>query len=285
MPANVDAVLSYHMSPFACGVAKFNQQLAQRLGVPMRPLSHVCRFPLVSIKPSEMDDRDRATKNGEWSWPDHVYDLLLHDRTWGPAREDVQRARRVFYADEIGCPSTLEGNPKRGEMNVLLFGMSHKLNGHPVRLTRLRALLDQSGQDYTVSVSTAVHEGSPWDGAFTTTCETLRAIFSDKLRVLGYLADDALARELRTCQAVALFFDPAARANNTSLWAAMEAGAPVITNLDQESPADLIHNQTVFDLDRMTEWPALGLRMAVESDGQRAAQEHSWDKLLAILHG
>ena len=273
-----DAVLSYHMSPLTCGVARFNQQLAKRLGVPMRPLSHDCQSPLISIKPSEMP----GPKVGR-VWP--VFDLLLHDRLWGPDTPGVRAARRVFYADEIGCPSTLEGNPTRGTTDVLLFGMSHKINGHPTRLMRLRALLDQSGQDYTVSVSTAVHEGTPWDGAFTTTCDSLRAVFGERLRVLGYLADDALARELRTCRAVALFFDPAARANNTTLWAAMDAGAPVITNLDQNSPGDLVHNQTVFDLDRMTEWPAGGLLMAVKSDGQRAAQEHSWDKLIAILHG
>jgi hypothetical protein len=43
---------------------------------------------------------------------------------------------------------------------------------------------------------------------------------------LGYLADDALgSKELRECTALRMFFDPAVRANNTTFWAAVEAGS------------------------------------------------------------
>jgi hypothetical protein len=271
----IDAVLSYHLNPLTCGVAKFNQQLARRLGVPCLPLGSACQHPLVSIKAEEIGRAWGARL------PSTAFDLLLHDKPEDTTT--LYRASRVFYADEIGCPSTLEGNPHRGLLNVLLFGMAHKLNGQTVYLDSLRDLLNQARVDYTVSVSTAVHEGSPWDGAFTTTVETFRRVFDNKLRVLGYLADDALARELQTCQAVSLFFDPAARANNTTIWAALEAGCPLITNLDRDSPAELIHGETVFDLARLTDWPHWALRDAVATRGKEAATGRSWERLLEII--
>ena len=282
---NYDAVLSYHLNPLTCGVARFNQQLAQRLGVPLKgfhPFSETNRYPLVSLKAGEISEFGGQNTIGFHASDGYV--LLLHDRLLPRNHRLYQGAARVFYADEIGCPSTLQGNPTRGTLNVLLFGMSHKIDKRAVHIDRLRDLLIRSGTDYTVSVSTAVHEGTPWDGAFTKTVDNLRKVFGDKLRVLGYLADDALARELRTCQAVALFFDPAARANNTTLWGALEAGTPVITNLDAYSPPELIHNRTVFDLARMTAWPVGQLLAEVALGGQRAAAGRSWDALIEILH-
>jgi hypothetical protein len=64
----------------------------------------------------------------------------------------------------------------------------------------------------------------------------MRAIFGDKLRVLGFLGDDALAKELREVDAVAAYYVPALRANNTSAWAALEAGKHLFTNTDELSP-------------------------------------------------
>ena len=273
----IDAVLSYHMNPYACGVARFNLALARRLGVPcqdVRDLNRIPQHPLISVKASEMVG----------CWPDlmnwyPVHDLLLHDHPVDiPAHTG-----RVWYADELGCPSTLEGNPHRGHLNVLLFGMAHKIHVHTVYVDRLRDLLARAHSDYTVSVSTSVHEQQPWDETFTKTITALRKVFGSHLRVLGYLADDALARELRDCSAAALFFDPAARANNTTIWGALEAGCPVITNLDADSPKDLVHNQTVFDLARMTDWPFSPLRRDVAKAGQQAAAGRSWDHLLEVL--
>jgi len=113
--------------------------------------------------------------------------------------------------------------------------MAHKLV--LPHFVQLKEDLDRDHPDYTLSLSTAVHEGSPWDEALTQSVEAMRGIFGDHLRVLGFLADDALAKELQDCDAVAAFFVPAFRANNTSAWAALAAGKFLYTNLDQHSPA------------------------------------------------
>jgi len=227
----IDAVLSYHMNPLGCGVSKFNHALAKRLGVPCMPLGERFEHALISIKPSEMDWP--GVTAAERSARGH-YDLILHDRSLNPSSRVIQRAQRVFYADEVGCPSTVDGNPTRGAYRVLAFGMSHKLV--LPHFEKLKRELDRDHPDYTIELSTAVHEGNPWDQALTESTEAMRGIFGDRLRVLGFLADDALARALQECDAVAAFYVPALRANNTTAWAALSAGKFLYTNLDEHSP-------------------------------------------------
>jgi hypothetical protein len=212
------------MNPATCGVAKFNHRLARELGVPCEPLAmgHAYRSPLSSIKASEMGR----------SWlmriPAHG-DILLHDR---PSRLPMHR--RIFYADEIGCPATIDGNPTRGRYRVLTFGMAHKrLLPHYIDL---KVQLDEHHPDYTLEMSTAIHEGNPWDAGLEQSICDMRAIFGDHLRVLGFLGDDALAKELQDCDAVAVYFVPAFRRNNTTGWAALAAGKPLYTNRDEQSP-------------------------------------------------
>lgn len=221
-----DAVLGWHLNPATCGVCKFNVRLARELGVPFDSVKHADKYahPLTSIKASEMAD----------DWWSHVPahgDLLLHDR---PA--DAPTDRRVFYADEIGCPGTIDGNPTRGRYRVLTFGMAHKRILHHYQ--GLKAYLDYKHPDYTLEMSTAVHEGTPWDRGLEQSISDMRAIFGDKLRVLGFMGDDAIAKELQECDAVAVYFDPAFRANNTSAWAAIQAGKTLFTNRDDLSPTE-----------------------------------------------
>lgn len=288
-----DCILSVHLNPLTCGVAKFNVQLAERLGVPcLRLDAQPFAYPLISIKTAE--DRDEWAEVVCWY---RQCDLLLHDLPRGLCADSaVRNATRVYAANETiaadvrrlradvivcGCPATLHGNATRGTLNVLSFGMAHKYQAH--HFERLAQLLDETPDTYTVSVSTGIHEGSPWDETFTANMALMRGVFGDHLRALGFLADDALAKELREVQAVALFFDPAARANNTSLWAALEAGTPVITNLDQDSPPELQHGVSVFDLAHLTEWPDAAACRVVRAGGRKAAEAYSWERLIATL--
>lgn len=236
----IDAVLSYHMNPLTCGVAKFNVQLAHRLGVPHDTLlsSDQYQHPIWSVKASEVD-----------RWPvcrSQSFDVLWHDAGVTLASS---AADQVWYASELGCPATIVGNPTRGTYRVLTFGMAHKrLLPH---YEHLKVHLDAEHPDYTVEMSTAIHEGHPWEDGLAHSVAGMRAIFGDHLRVLGFLGDDALAKELQDCDAVAVYFDPAFRANNTTAWAAIDAGKVLYTNRDEHSPAD--------DFD------------------------HSWDRLIATL--
>ncbi len=277
----IDAVLSYHTNPYTCGVAKFSHRLARELGVPFGQIgADRTRYqhPLVSVKFSELIDAGATN-------PNHFlkrFDLFVHDyepgfASWLTDAERVYAANAIIAGDmvrllrpdviEAWCPSTVEGNPTRGTINVLTFGMAHKLQTK--RYEKVKALLEATGQDYTVSVSTAVHEGSPWDETAKVS-ERLAQIFGHRLRTLGYLADDALARELSECSAVALFFEPALRANNTTYWAAIESGLPVITNRDVYSPPG------GWDIDELSAWPPPETRANVRG----LTRAYGWNALL-----
>jgi len=278
----VDAVLSYHLNGATCGVAKFNRQLADRLGVPLLPLGSATARPIVSVKFSEMSQHDVSAMK---QWQRHVpYDLFLHDVPDEDASPLVTCAERAFAGNpaiaqavrssrpdviEAFCPSTIQGNPHRSALNVLTFGMAHKLNAPYYE--QLKALLDRAGCDYTVSVSSAIHEGSPWSEV-AAAGERIRSIFGAKTCVLGYLADDALARELRDCTAVAMFFNPALRANNTTYWASVDAGRPVITNLDEYSPA----LTGTFDIDTLADFGQVFQYV-------RPSHDYTWERLLEIV--
>ncbi len=197
--------------------------------------------PLLSVKGSEGDLSYKPRPKG-------TFDLFAHD-AHGFVLDMAPLARRVYAANRViadqlreirpdvvaaWCPSLIEGDDSRASYNVLTFGMAHKLQ--LAHYERLKADLDADwGDDYTVRVSTAVHEGSPWD-ATADVADQLRGIFGSKLRVLGYLADDALVREIKEADAVALFFNPALRENNTTWATAKALGRHVITNRDEHSP-------------------------------------------------
>lgn len=275
----VDAVLSYHVDPRTCGVARFNVLLAERLGVPMLQLGSPCRYPLISVKPQEVVDRPFDIYNPQ------PFDLFLHGPTEAScltyasriyaANSQIADAIRRIRPDviEAFCPATLGGNPHRAKRHVLVFGMAGKINNAHGYYTKLKRLLDETGQGYTVSLSTAIHDGgSVWD-KLSSSSQLFAMVFGTSFRSLGYLADDALAKELRDCTAAAIFFEPALRVNNTTFWACVDAQVPVITNLDCHSP---VLGFRVHDIDKLTAWPTLPRR-------QPSPHDYTWDHLLRIM--
>jgi hypothetical protein len=84
---------------------------------------------------------------------------------------------------------------------------------------------------------------------------------------------------------VAAFFPQGARENNTTLWAAMIAGVPVITNTDTASRPLFLHGTNVFDIDLLSAWPTMAQREAVAAGGLALAADRSWDKLCQIVKG
>ena len=289
----IDAVLTPHPNPLTCGTGKWSIRLAEQLGVPCLKMAAAdqAQHPLVSARLTELTLSDVVPI----SMLGRPFDLIAHDYT-DSLRGLVQGARRAYsanptIADEIRphrpdiqtlwAPSSLTGNPDRGQYRVLTYGMAHKLTAP--HYWHLKNLLDKSGHDYTISVSTAVHEGSPWDESLQQASGLLREIFGDRLRVLGYLADDALAKELHDCDAVALFYEPALRGNNTTAWAALDAGKPLVTNTDEHSPKELLGR--VINLQSHLNWPFRHVLQDAAVYGRQVAREQSWEKLIEVLRG
>lgn len=270
-------------------MTKFNTQLATYLGLPHYHIAQelsVGRL-LYSLKSSEL----RTFVEYPGGWEQTPYDVLWHD--WDSSCAKMTRsADRVYAANPsiaadiqriigvsvspLWCPGTIRGNPDRGRIRVLAFGMANRRQpDHLVKIARLLGDLD-----CTLELSCGIHEGTPWDTGWSEAVAAYRQVFGNRLRVLGFLADDGLAVVMRLADVVILPYEPAARANNTTLWAALEAGCTVITTLDEDSPPELAHGRNIYDLNRLTAWPFIPLR----HEAKRAAEGRSWDRLLQKIN-
>ncbi len=294
----MDCIASYHLNPWTCGIAKFNRRLAAELHVPCVPilgLEH-SRYahPLVSVNPAEFSQYDRYV----FVVP-QAYDVFLHgfDPTDRFALQLAKGATRVW----VGNPAIAEAvKPTRPDarvawcpgticvsfdtvptIRVLTFGMAHKLDAG--RYRRLRDLLEASRQTYRVDVSTALHERTPWEDALPELEAEMGTLFGSHVRLLGNLSDAAMSQALIDATALAAFFPGGVRSNNTTVWAALEHGCPVITNLDEQSPLMFAHNVTVFDVDALTEWPSRVALQQVSTNGWAMLGAYSWRALAKFL--
>jgi pimeloyl-ACP methyl ester carboxylesterase len=146
----------------------------------------------------------------------------------------------------------------------------------------LRELLDALGRSYAVYVSAATHETAALEDA-QAVFEEMRAIFP-RLYFLGNLSDVAVSNELRRATFFAAFFPRGVRANNTSVAAAMELGAVVITNLDRYSPSDLVHMKNVIDLRQCESLPTDPLDLErLRGVAAETVRRRDWDALVARL--
>ena len=300
----IDCIAGYHLNPWTCGIAKFNAILAKHLGVPVVGIRDVTpgryRLPLLSIKMSEFTSADAAdldawsaARPGQFELFLHAYDDTEIERRLvaSAARvycgnSELYRALRPARPDiqELFCPGTIL-NPQRfepTELSVFTFGMAHKIRVPLYR--RLRDLLDATGRSYSVYVSTALHENTSFDGSFVVRFEELQSIFNGQVYFMGYLSDTAVFNHLMDCTFLAAFFEKGLRANNTTVNAAMESGCAVITNLDEHSPAGLVHMTNVIDINLCDALPDLDVTQRIGTAARQTAHaEYGWDRLVAQL--
>lgn len=304
----MDSILTYHMNPLTCGVARFNHAVSSFFDLPVLPMfsgpALAARDPLLSFKVSEMEAADVARLDALAADPDVWPGLRLffHDysRTEAEARL-IRRAAKVYCGNErlvaeiapLGgavvqawCPGFLFEKRLIDEgaaIQVYTFGMAHKLRVD--HYEKLKRLLDATGQSYRLYISAAVHEGTTLNESFSAAYEELQTIFGDRVYFLGMLSDAALYSFLRTCTFFTGFFPEGVRANNSSVSTAMQCGAVVVTNLDGDSPYDYRHLETVIDIrqceDALPTEPGLLARIA--ANGQVAARRLGWDPLLDLF--
>jgi hypothetical protein len=303
MTPGIDCVVSHHTNAFASGVARFNELLAEYLGVPFLGLrDHALggfERPLLSFKVSELPGEDaevlaRLLEQRQWlpqlylhTWdalPLELAMLAAATRVWAGNLE-ISRDVAGRHPDvrEAWAPGLLMDHRviTPAEIAVFSFGMAHKIQTE--RFMRLRELLAATGRSYQLLVSSATHATSDIAES-QAVFEAMAEIFPDRLYFLGNLSDVAVFDALRRSTFFASFFPGGVRANNTSIAAAMEHGAVVITNLDEHSPPHLQHGRNVIDIDQAHELPldVYDLRV-LSANGIEAARAHSWERLAVMM--
>jgi hypothetical protein len=298
----VDSVVGHHMNPFRSGVARFNEILAERLGVPLVGLGELSdaavRHPLVSLKIRELDAEGRTMlerlleRADGWSLFLHEFsDLPLEvraaegaTRVWCGNHEILAAVAHLGDTAEVLWAPGLVSDLRTFEpasISVFSFGMAHKIRVD--MFGRLRELLDATNRSYALYVSSANHETASIQDA-ELVYEEMHRIFPSGLYFLGNLSDVGVHNYLLTTTFFAAFFPGGVRANNTSVASAMEHGAIVITNLDEHSPPELAHLDNVIDLNQAEQLPTDPLelrRIAVRA--METGRARSWDALVARL--
>jgi hypothetical protein len=301
----IDAVVTHHLDGFRSGVARFNELLAEHLGVPLLSVfdSRLDDYthPLLSFKLRELSDGEREMLSellDRRSWRGELY---LHDFGDDPLeRRVVAEAVRVHCGNAEIRERVQALNPEvetvwtpglilddrvfePAQISVFSFGMAHKI--HTEMFRRLRRLLEASGCTYTLYVSAANHETATIRDA-QLVFEEMHEIFPRGLYFMGNLSDVAVFNYLQQTTFFAAFFEDGVRANNTSVASAMERGAVVITNLDRFSPPEFVHGDNVIDINRCDALPSDPLvlgRLSVRA--METGLTRGWDALVDRLRG
>jgi hypothetical protein len=303
-PKGLDAVVTHHRNTFRSGVARFNEILAERLGLPLLSLFDgtfvSSRRPLLSFKISEMSQQERSVlgavlEGSHWSpepflhdW--HGTDLEEHlvacaTRVWCGNQQVLEHVEPLHRDVRLAFSPGLMLDQRRyqpAEITVFSFGMAHKIRTD--MFGRLKLLLDESGKSYAVYVSAANHETASMGDAELVFKEMLEIFGPRRLYFLGNLSDVAIYNQLVSTTFFAAFFDGGVRANNGSIAAAMDHGAVVITNLDAHSPPQYRHMETVIDIEQSTSLPSdlLTLRR-LSLSAMQASDAQSWNRLVDLL--
>src|SRR3712207_320523 len=111
----LDAVVGHHLNPYASGVARFNQVLAEHLGVPMigldDPLLRDSRSPLYSFKVSELPEALAATLGERLAAAggEHPVACFLHEMCGLALEQRLIEQSAVVYAGNDEILHSLEG--------------------------------------------------------------------------------------------------------------------------------------------------------------------------------
>jgi hypothetical protein len=298
-----DAVVTHHLDGFRSGVARFNELLAHELHVPLLglhdPEVETVGSPLLSFKVSELGDAAAARVDALLARSDCELDFFMHEFSGVPLElRLIDRARRVQVGNDeiyaavaplhpdvrvLWAPGLLRDQRQfvETEITVFSFGMAHKLRID--YFERLRNLLEGSGKTYSLYLSAANHETQSLRDSESVFAE-MREVFPTNLFFVGNLSDVAVANYLNAATFFAAFFTPAVRANNTSVCAAMDAGAVVITNMDEYSPADFVHLDNLLDIERCKVLPTdPGVLARLGGRAGSTAERRSWSRLVEEL--
>ena len=299
------AIVSYHVNPYTCGVARFNLALARAMGVPVIRLNEYIAAPradvvLLSLKLEELDDADLQKLSLAIRDRPFNYDLFLHG-TDGSALERslCNRARSVYAANQDIASKVNSFHPRvksvfapgapvlprktAVDCTLLTFGMAHKIRSEGYQ--RLAQLLESDERSFRLEISTALHEGGTFDESFFTIGEDISRAFSGNVSFLGFLADAEVSERLQVVDLLVAFFPGGVRENNTTVLSAMAHGCPVLTNLDAGSPAWMSHGETVFDIERLKVFPSTTELRNVGESGRQASCHLTFEALAEIILG
>ena len=296
------AVVTFHSNPYTCGVARFNIALAQSLQVPLITLkdflSHPISGSLLSIKCEEIGEENSQELSRFLVSATEKFDVYLHGLDNSEAeRTVIAQAARIFTAtmemadiirhsrSDVQSTFAPGASPspemKQVDCTLLTFGMAHKIRVAGYR--KLGEILHGESRTFRLEISTALHEGTTFSEDFFTVGKEIREVFDGNVSFLGFLADEEVSNRMRAADALVAFFPQGVRENNTTVLSAMSHGCAVITNIDQYSPGWMVHGLSVFDIDKMVDFPSRSQLEEVGRNAKQAVAPYTFSQLSKII--
>ena len=270
-------IISYHTNTWGCGIARFNELLSGELDSEVLSFKEMCvRKPfekiLISISLKEFSEKDRLELEDLFQNPQNElnFDLLLHSLDESNLEKMIiSKSNRIFSLNEeitsklqkLGTVSATLFTPslftskiskednQKNTLKLITFGMAHK-----IELDLIYKLIEnvkESGMHPKIYLSTAIHVGEQPLDNLTQTIQEIEQKLKIEINFLGFLSDSALAKSIQEADVLFRFFNPAVRANSTSIMAGMSLGVPTFTNTDEFSPKWLRHNYNYFDISKL----------------------------------
>jgi len=297
------SVVSLHVNPYTCGVARFNRSLAEVLQVPLISLSAYLESTppgetLLSLKMEELSESEAAALISMLSSNRLGFSYFVHDFTESKLQaflatnasrvfansKELSEAIRAIRADVVAVYSPgakVRPAMTRPDLRLLTAGMAHKIRAKGYG--DLAKLLSRDPRRVRLEITTAIHEGQRFDESFFSVTNEIREVFQHEIHFCGFLSDEELSQRLHECDAYVAFFPRGVRENNTTVLSAMAHGCPVITNLDSMSPSWMRHGATLFDVGSLSEFPSSSQLIAIGAAGREIATTYNFERLAQLL--
>lgn len=302
-------IITSHSNPNLSGVAKFNLYLAEKLNISSLPLSSAISILrngmriLLSVKLSDISELEihEIYKFIDKVSSDNLkVDIFFHSFEGSTLEYDILNIGEQIYCANLEIKHCLQGfgkhlvdawcpclvdlqrKVKERHLNIFSFGMAHKMHLGYYKI--LHQKLSEFHSDYSIWMSTAFHEKANF-GDFHSISNQMSELFKERIQFLGFLSDDAINYFLTRTQLFVAFFPKGIRANNTSVYAPMEKGLPLITNTDEYSPTWMQHGLNVLDINSLNNnnLTTKQLQLIGEQARLDVVKFASWESLIHIF--
>jgi hypothetical protein len=299
-------IVSYHTNTWGCGIARFNELLAAELKsevlsfAEMRAVEPLEKI-LISISLKEFSEKDKIGFQELLRNLQHEinYDLLLHSIEESDLEKMIiSKSNKIFSLNEeisyklqkldissstLFTPSLFKSKISEKEQDkksfkLITFGMAHKIELDLI--DKLIKNVKNSGLNPRIYLSTAIHVGEQPLDNLNKIIQEIEEKLNIEINFLGFLSDSALAKSIQESNALFRFFNPAVRANSTSIMAGMSLGVPTFTNTDKFSPKWLNHNHNYFDVSKLDGNLTAELLSSVGKNGKIDYESNASWKLL-----
>ena len=256
---------------------------------------------LISISLKEFSEKDKIEFQKLLRKLQHQinYDLLLHSLEESDLEKlIISKSNKIFSLNEeisyklqkldissstLFTPSLFASKISEKELDkksfkLITFGMAHKIELELI--DKLIKNVKNSGLYPRIYLSTAIHVGEQPLDNLNKVIQEIEEKLNIEINFLGFLSDSALAKSIQESNALFRFFNPAVRANSTSIMAGMSLGVPTFTNTDKFSPKWLNHNHNYFDVSKLDGNLTAELLSSVAKNGKIDYESNASWKLL-----